>query len=256
MPEHFEVCVTQNLSHHLKIGEREAQLLAELEQDPIEVKKGTVLWEAGRQPDEIYTLHSGWAYSYHGGEDSTMRVLDIFLPGDLMGIRDATLFQHYTAASMLTDGVVCPFSISRIKEIFNEYPDLAMAIHASAARQQAVITDRLINVLSNDARCRIAHFILEIYYRLKRIHGDLGNGFTLPLLQKHMSLILGLTHVHVSRILKEMEEEKIIRKTRKDIEILNLERLHHISHFNAEKFGDGINPLLVERRGSQSSPAG
>lgn len=166
-----------------------------------------------------------------------------------MGICDATLPHHYTTAAMLTDGVICPFPTSRLKDIFENHPNLAMGIHASAARQQAVITDRLINVLSNDARCRIAHFILEIYYRIKRVHGDLGSGFTLPLLQKHISLALGLTHVHVSRVLKELHVDNVIKKTRSEIEILDLTCLHQISNFNAEKFGDKMNPLLVDERG-------
>lgn len=192
-------------------------------------------------------MRSGWAYSYHCLGENTLRVLDIFLPGDLMGIRDATLPHHYTTAAMLTDGVICPFPTSRIRDIFENHSNLAMGIHASAARQQAVITDRLINVLSNDARCRIAHFILEIYYRLKRVQAELGTGFTLPLLQKHISLALGLTHVHVSRIIKELHEENVIRKTRQDIEILDLARLQQISNFNSEKFGDALNPQLVGR---------
>lgn len=253
MADHFESCVTQNLSHHMTIGEHEARLLAELEHDPLNVKKGYPLWQDGQRPDQLYTLRSGWAYSFHCLGNDTIRVLDIFLPGDLMGIRDATLPHHYTTAAMLTDGVICPFPTSRIKGIFENHPNLAMGIHASAARQQGVITDRLINVLSNDARCRIAHFILEIYYRLRRVHDDLGTGFTLPLLQKHISLVLGLTHVHVSRILKELHEEKVIRKTRRDIEILDLECLHQLSNFDVEKFGDQINPLL---EGCNRAPQG
>ncbi|SFH27435.1 Crp/Fnr family transcriptional regulator [Modicisalibacter xianhensis] len=245
MADHFESCVTQNLSHHMTIGEREAQILSELEQDPQEVKKGHELWTVGMRPEQLYTLRSGWAYSYHCLGENTIRVLDIFIPGDLMGIRDATLPHHYTTAVMLTDGIICPFPTGRIKDIFEAHPNLAMGIHASAARQQAVITDRLINVLSNDARCRIAHFILEIYYRIKRVHGDLGSGFTLPLLQKHISLALGLTHVHVSRILKELHEDNVIKKTRTEIEILDLTCLHQISNFDTEKFGDGMNPLLA-----------
>lgn len=51
MADHHESCITQNLSHHMTINTQEAQLLAELELEPGQVKKGHVLWKAGTQPE-------------------------------------------------------------------------------------------------------------------------------------------------------------------------------------------------------------
>lgn len=78
MAEHFESCVTQNLSHHMAIGEQEARILSELEQDPSEVQKGYELWKAGTRPDQLYTLRSGWAYSLYCLGADTIRVLGHF----------------------------------------------------------------------------------------------------------------------------------------------------------------------------------
>ncbi|TDX26988.1 CRP-like cAMP-binding protein [Modicisalibacter xianhensis] len=238
-------CVIRNLSHFTTIGPEEARILHELELEPIKYKKDDKIWREGHQPDNIYTLHSGWAYTYQVMSNGKIRVLDIFLPGDIMGIRDATLPHHATSCAMLSSGDVCPLPAWRLTEIFHEYPNLAMSIHASSARQQAIITDRLFNVLSNDAKCRVAHFILEIYYRLKRVNTDLQEGFTLPLLQKHISLVLGLTHVHISRVLKEMEENNILKKARNQIEIMDIKKLYNMSNFDPERYTDAINSHLT-----------
>ncbi len=238
-------CVIRNLSHFTTIGPEEARILHEFESEPITFKKNAKIWREGHLPSNIYTLHSGWAYTYQVMNNGKIRVLDIFLPGDIMGIRDVTLPHHATTCAMLSPGDVCPLPAWRLTEIFHEHPNLAMSIHASSARQQAVITDRLFNILSNDAKSRVAHFILEIYHRLKRVNTDLKDGFTLPLLQKHISLVLGLTNVHISRVLKEMEENNILKKTRNEIEILDLQMLYNMSNFNTKKFSDEINPHLT-----------
>lgn len=212
-------------------GSLQADLLEAIEAPAITVKKKHLLWQAGSEPSMLYMLQSGWAYTYQARDGKPANVIDVFIPGDLMGIRDASLPRHTTTAAMLTDGTVSALTKHQLQRLFERSPALAMEIHSHAVRQQEVLTNRLVSVLGNDARCRIAHFIVEIYSRLKEVYRHVGTDFTFPLLQKHISLALGLTHVHVSRLLKELEEQGIIRKTRRYLEVLDMERLAEMARY-------------------------
>lgn len=181
----------------------------------------------------------------HRSESGEGQVLDIFLPGDLMGIRELTFPAHSTDVVMLTSGVVCPFPAARLLDIFQHSPSLTLAIHAAAARQQVIISKRLVNILRHDARARIAHFVLELYYRLKRVDDSVHRDFAVPLLQSDFGKLLGMTKVHVSRTLGEMETQGLLRKTRKEIQILDFERLLEISAFDPMKLTDQLNPALT-----------
>lgn len=226
-------------------GSLQADLLDAIEAPAISVKKKHLLWQAGSEPSMLYMLQSGWAYTYQTRDGQPANVLDVFIPGDLMGIRDASLPRHTTTAAMLTEGTVSVLTKHQLQRLFEHSPALAMEIHTHAIRQQEVLTNRLVNVLGNDARCRIAHFIVEIYYRLKAVYRQIGRDFPFPLLQKHISLALGLTHVHVSRLLKELEGQGIIRKTRSHLEVLDMERLAEMANFPLEMaFGAGIGSSL------------
>ncbi|MBZ9568924.1 MULTISPECIES: Crp/Fnr family transcriptional regulator [Modicisalibacter] len=240
-----EVCVTDNLMHFLELSETDKRLLATLEQTPQPVAKGQQLWKASERPDTLYTLRRGWAYSMHRSESGEEQVLDIFLPGDLMGIRELTFPAHSTDVVMLTSGVVCPFPAERLLDIYQRSPSLTLAIHAAAARQQVIISKRLVNILRHDARAKIAHFVLELYYRLKRVDESVHRNFAVPLLQSDFGKLLGMTKVHVSRTLSEMENQGLLRKTRKDIQILDLDRLLEISAFDPMKLTDQLNPTLT-----------
>jgi len=238
-------CVTRNLGHHVNLQASDIALLKSLEKDPRKVDKGKVLWEAHETPTQLYTLRSGWAYAFHCSENGAQQVLDIFLPGDVMGIRDATSRTHYTTAVMLTDGVICPFPTVRLEDLFTQSPRLALGLYASASRQQSVITERLVNVLSNDACSRLGHFALEIYYRLKRIEETTGNSFTLPLTQRQLAMLLGMSEVHVSRTMSDLAERGLITRRRQSFQINDLDTLSQISDFRPEKFSDRINPCLA-----------
>ena len=226
-------------------GSLQADLLNAVEALEISVKKKHQLWQVGSEPSMIYMLQSGWAYTYQLRDGKPINVIDVFIPGDLMGIRDASLTRHTTTAAMLTDGTISTLTKHQLQRLFERSPALAMEIHTHAIRQQEVLTNRLVNVLGNDARCRIAHFIVEIYSRLKAVYRNLRMDFTFPLLQKHISLALGLTHVHVSRLLKELEEQGIIRKTRRYLEVLNMEKLAEMASYPLDMALDAgsRNPL-------------
>lgn len=241
-----EVCVSENFAHYLPLSRADEVLLNKLEEAPRHVSRGRVIWKSKDRPDNLYTLRCGWACSIHRSESGEEQTLDVFLPGDLLGIRELTFPSHPTTVMMLTDGIICPFPTERLMQIFQESPTLTLAVHASAARQQAVITERLVNILRHDARARIAHFVLEIYYRLRRVDPTLDQNFSVPLSQADFSKLLGMTTVHVSRTLNQMEKQGLLRKSRKEIQIQDLDRLHEIASFDPETLTDQINPALQD----------
>ena len=66
-----------------------------------------------------------------------------------------------------------------------------------------------------------------------------------------MSRLLGMTTVHISRTLTELEREGLLRKTRKEVQILDLDGLTKIVSFDPFKITDKLNPLF-EKSGSRA----
>lgn len=236
--------IMQNLANHIAFTERERRLVSALEGQQQIVSKGTRLWAPDEPPRYLYSVHQGWAYTFHRTEDNSEQILDVSLPGDVMGLRDLTFTTHYTTTEMLTDGIVRPIPVESVHRLFQVAPRIAMALYAATARQQRTITQRLINVLSNDACSRIAHFALEVHHRLSRSNANVGNTFTLPLTQRQLSLMLGMSEVHVSRTLTDLAERRLVLRQRQSIDILDFEELARIAHFQPERFSDTINPAL------------
>jgi len=66
---------------------------------------------------------------------------------------------------------------------------------------------------------------LDFHTRLSRKRLITGSSYSLPLTQHHIASYLGLTVVHVNRVLRFLRDEQIVRLERHCMTILNLKQL-------------------------------
>jgi hypothetical protein len=67
--------------------------------------------------------------------------------------------------------------------------------------------------------------VLDFYTRLRRRKLVMGSTYNLPLTQVQIGQYLGLTMVHVNRVLRALRDERIVNLERHCVTILDLERL-------------------------------
>lgn len=237
--------LARNIDRHVTLSGGDASLLAELDAHPRRVPRGSELWQTQRPSDHLYTLCRGWACSYHRSANGSQQILDLFVPGDIMGLRDLTYHDHTSTAVMLTTGQVSAYPVERVSELMRCSRRLDWALQASAARQERLITQRLINVLSHDAVSRIAHLMLEVQHRLQRVDAASGDQFYLPLLQRQIGMLLGMSSVHVSRTLIELSRRGLLERSRRRIHLLDVEALARIADFTTFPYEAGLNPELL-----------
>ena len=91
-------------------------------------------------------------------------------------------------------------------------------------RQQRA--DRLLAAISYlDAPGRVAMMVLDFYTRLKRRKLITGSTYNLPLTQAQIGHYLGLTVVHINRVLRSLREAGIVNLEKHCVTILDLQRL-------------------------------
>ena len=83
----------------------------------------------------------------------------------------------------------------------------------------------------------LAHFVCELYERVSVVGGTTGNTFQLPLTQSDLADALGLSVVHVNRLLKTMRTEKVLSWSNFIVAILNETKLREIAEFDPTYLG-------------------
>jgi CRP-like cAMP-binding protein len=89
----------------------------------------------------------------------------------------------------------------------------------------------------------MAHFLLELSTRLMLVGLGTPAGFACPLTQYHLADALGLSAVHVNRVLRELREDGLVTFQYGQVTIHNLDVLTDLAEFD-RSYLDQEGPLL------------
>ena len=93
---------------------------------------------------------------------------------------------------------------------FSATPRLATAVLWAASRDEAMLVEHLIDLGRSSATERMAHFLRELGARLRLVGMADRNGYACPLSQYLLADALGLSAVHVNRVLRELREQGLL----------------------------------------------
>jgi len=237
--------VMRDLNVHGALTPEDKMLLLGLELKPRYMSAGEVLWEENDEANLFCLIKEGWAYSYRDLKNGSKQILKFYLPGDIVGLRDFGFSRRLASAAMINKGVVCPFSYQQLFELFGS-PALSIGIMAMAVRQQALLSERLIYLSQYAAHEQLAHFLYELYLRLKRIGAVEDNGFLMPLSQEQIGYALGMSSVHVSRTFSMLREEGLVFRDRQHVRLPDPEALAQLIEFNDSYIDEVLPPSLFE----------
>ena len=99
----------------------------------------------------------------------------------------------------------------------------------ACADERALYEDRLVDLGTRSAEERVARFLIEIMWRLDKrgyVHNQM---FNLPLKQIHLADALGLTQVHINRVLKRLRESGLLEWPRGVMKIADLHGMKQIA---------------------------
>jgi CRP-like cAMP-binding protein len=113
----------------------------------------------------------------------------------------------------------------------------------AASRDEAMVVEHLVGIGRRDAKERTAHFLLELGARLKLVGLGTALGYSCPLSQYMLADAMGLSAVHVNRVLRELREDGLVTFQHGEVTIHDLDRLVSLADFD-KTYLDHDGPLL------------
>lgn len=237
-------CIIRHFEHYAELGQDDRDLLDSLEKTARDFSKGKVIWQQGMESDHFYTVRSGWACSFRNMEDGSRQVLDLYVPGDIIGLREFAFRRRVSNLLTVTNATLCPFPKNRLTDVFSTSRLLCNLFFLIAARDQAILVERLINLGRRTAREKVAHFLLEMAHRLDKACVDVHDCNHLPLTQVLLADALGLSTVHVNRTLNELKQESLTALGPDGITLLDRDGLKDVAGFDPEYLDEDVEGLL------------
>ncbi len=186
--------------------------------------------EQGEAGHEFCTIVNGWAVQGELLEDGSRQILEFLLPGSIAGFQPdgEAPSPHFVQA--LTDVRVCRFSTAGFFGAAESNPALALRLAAIASRSHLRSLRRLTLIGRRTAKERVAVLLFELYQRARRWSlAPRADEIPLPLTQEHIGDALGLTSIHVNRMLRELREEGVLILKRGVLQLLDPGRLAEIA---------------------------
>lgn len=180
-------------------------------------------WDA---PPGPFFLTAGWALSSVDLPDGGRQILKVHLPGDIMGAPSLPFEGPVETLTTLTPVQVSPISLPALGELFARAPRLGALLFLGAQEERVHLMDRLTAMGRMDAERSVASLLVHLYERLVAPAAiERAAVIELPMTQPQIGDVLGLTSVHVSRVLGRLEKEGHIRRIGRTVELKDPARL-------------------------------
>jgi CRP-like cAMP-binding protein len=235
--------LARKLGAFVALSETELAVLEELNKRRRTFVAGRDLVEQGQTEQSAYVLSSGWACSYKLLEDGQRQIVDFQIPGDFLGLRSLLMHVSDHSVEPINDIEVTEVLRNDLLGVFTQTPRLATAILLAASRDEAMVVEHLVNIGRRSAAERTANFLLELGARLALVGMGSKAGFECPLSQYLMADALGLSAVHVNRVLRQLREDGLVTFRDGFVSFDNYERLTEFAEFDLT-YMDQIGPLL------------
>ncbi len=205
---------------------------------------GRDLVHQGQSDQVAYILMSGWACSYKDLVDGQRQIVDFQVPGDFLGLRSVLLHISDHSIEPVTDIEVTEILKADLLEAFAQTPRLALAIFWAVSRDEAMVVEHLVGIGRRNAAERLAHFLLELGARLALIGQGSKAGFDYPLTQYLLADALGLSAVHVNRVLRHLREADLLTFRDGHVRFIDYDGLTDFADFDPS-YLDQVGPLLT-----------
>jgi len=235
--------LTRKLSAFVALSEEELAVLERLQECRHSFVVGRDMVHQGQSNQAAYILSSGWVCSYKIQADGTRQIVDFQVPGDFLGLRSVLLRTSDHGFEPIVDIEAAEVMTSDLLEAFAQAPRLATAILWAASRDEAMVVEHLVGIGRRDANARMAHFLLELGSRLALVDMGSKKGYDCPLTQYHLADVLGLSAVHVNRVLRQLRENGLLTFRDGHVTFQNYDGLVDLAEFDPA-YLDQSGPLL------------
>ena len=220
------------LSAVADIGPEDREALHHICRNARKVAARRSIIREGDKPDHVHVMVEGWAARSETLRDGSRQITAFLLPGDFCDLHVTILEEMDHDIIALTDAKVAYVSHKAMEELPRERPELGRALWWATLVDEAVLRSWISNIGRRDAYRRIAHLFCELYARLKLVGLVEEDSFELPLTQDILADALGLTPVHVNRMLQRLRGEGLIELSERTLVILDVQRLRKQAGFD------------------------
>lgn len=177
-------------------------------------------------------LLTGFAYRQKVVPNGARQIIGLQVPGDPVDLHNSMLNVSDHSVQGLTDGVMAQVAREDILALAAAHPNIAHAFWIDTLVDGSIAREWIVNIGRRTAHERLAHMFCEFALRLRIAGVEQQEKLTLPMTQEQIADVLGLTPVHVNRMIRKFEREGLITRAQRMVTILRTADLRTFAGFD------------------------
>lgn len=187
----------------------------------------------GEPPETCSLLLSGFAFRHKGTGSGERQILSVHLPGEFLDLQNSFLGVADHNVQALSRADVAGVPVAALQRLADDRPAVARAMWIDTLIEAATFREWIVNVGRRDATSRIAHLLCELALRLRQAGLFERDGYQLPMSQEQLADAVGLTPVHVNRVLQALGRQGLIERDKRAVTIVDWEGLSDLGDFSS-----------------------
>ena len=194
-----------------------------------QLERGATIQAEGMPTRTLDLLLDGWAASAVGLSDGSRQLVMLNLPGDLLGLPGLAVQKSIDTVIALSSVVVVEIQADSLLQMFWSQPGLAAKLYLVAQEERVMAMERLALVGKAPALARVAALFVRLGERLAKLGCGSEREYEIPLTQKDLADLVGVTAVHLNKLLRELRSAGIITLQKRQLRILKEQELWDIA---------------------------
>jgi CRP-like cAMP-binding protein len=193
---------------------------------------GQDLIREGDKPGPIFVILSGWACRYKLLPEGTRQITSFLMPGDCCDMHASVLEHMEHSIATLTPARVAMVPRKKMEELIETRRAIMRAFWWTQLVDEDTLRAWIVSMGRRDSVQRVAHLMCELYVRARNIGLTVGDRFELPLTQLVLGDALGLTPVHVNRVLRKLRVSGVMSLSQGSLVIADVAKLALVAGFD------------------------
>lgn len=164
--------------------------------------------------------------------DGRRQITAFHVAGDMCDLHSVVFPKVGWSLQALGTTTILKVPHGELRRVAKRYPAVAEAFWRDCVVDASILSQWVVNVGRRDARMRLAHVLCEMGVRMEQARLGRRDHYEFQITQSQLADALGLTPVHVNRVLQSLRSDGLVATQRHDIRILDWDQLAQIGEFD------------------------
>jgi len=210
----------------------ERQALKTLPMQVAAIRERQDIVREGDRPSRSCLILSGFACTYKLTAGGKRQIVAFTIAGDIPDLQSLHLNVLDTGVSTISPCTVGFIQHEALQSLCERYPRIAAAFWRETLIDAAIFREWVTNVGQREGYQRMAHVLCELLVRLRAVGLAEDHVCDLPITQSEFADAVGLTTVHVNRVLQQLRADGLIQTQGTRLKIPDWEKLKEAGEFD------------------------